>query len=86
MNILIVGLNHKTAEVDVREKLAFNGPKLEEGLVRIKTISGVKEAVILSTCNRVEMYANVDNPQSASAHESIKGFLSEFHGIEREFP
>ncbi|MDP1759640.1 MAG: glutamyl-tRNA reductase [Thermodesulfovibrionales bacterium] len=82
MNILVVGLNHKTAGVDVREKLAFNGQKLEEGLVRIKSISGIKEAVILSTCNRVEMYANVDNPQKA--YESIKGFLSEFHDIERD--
>ena len=82
MNILVVGLNHKTAGVDVREKLAFNGPKLEEGLQRIKTIPYVKEAVILSTCNRVEMYANVDNPQKA--YESIKDFLSEFHGIERD--
>lgn len=82
MNILVVGLNHKTAKVDVREKLVFNGPKLEEGLVRIKSISGIKEAVILSTCNRVEMYANVDNSQNA--YESIKDFLSEFHGIERD--
>jgi len=81
MNILVVGLNHKTADVDVREKLAFNGPKLEEGLQRIKALSYVKEAVILSTCNRVELYANVDNPQKA--FESIKDFLSEFHGIER---
>lgn len=81
MNILVVGLNHKTANVDVREKLAFNGPKLDEGLIRIKSISGIKEAVILSTCNRVEMYANVDNPPNA--YESIKDFLSEFHGIER---
>ncbi|TAL25992.1 MAG: glutamyl-tRNA reductase [Nitrospirae bacterium] len=81
MNIFVVGLNHKTADVDVREKLAFNGPKLEEGLTRIKTLPEVKEAVILSTCNRVEMYTNVKDP--AKAYESIKDFLSEFHGIER---
>ncbi|MDI6744702.1 MAG: glutamyl-tRNA reductase [Thermodesulfovibrionales bacterium] len=81
MNILVVGLNHKTADVDVREKLAFNGQKLEEGLIRIKSISGIKEAVILSTCNRVEIYTVVNN--SAAAHESIKNFISEFHGIDR---
>ena len=82
MNILVVGLNHKTAAVDVREKLAFSGPKLEEGLVKIKSVSGIMEALILSTCNRVEIYANVDNPQNA--YESIKDFLSGFHGIERD--
>ncbi|MEK7788903.1 MAG: glutamyl-tRNA reductase [Planctomycetota bacterium] len=81
MNILIVGLNHKTADVDIRERLAFNGQKLEEGLQRIKTLPDVKEAVILSTCNRVEIYAAVTN--AASAHEAIKNFISEFHGIDR---
>lgn len=81
MNILIVGLNHKTADVDIREKLAFSGQKLEEGLQRIKTLPDVKEAVILSTCNRVEIYAAVTNAETA--HESIKNFISEFHGIDR---
>lgn len=82
MNIFVLGLNHKTADVDVREKLAFNGPKLEEGLLRIKTLPEVKEAVILSTCNRVEIYANVED--AAKASESIKNFISEFHGIKRD--
>ena len=81
MNIFVVGLNHKTAAVDVREKLAFNGQKLEEGLMRIKTLPEVKEAVILSTCNRVEMYTNVKD--TAKAYESIKDFISEFHGLDR---
>ncbi|MCG2709396.1 MAG: glutamyl-tRNA reductase [Thermodesulfovibrionales bacterium] len=81
MNILVVGLNHKTAGIDVREKLAFNGPKIEEGLQKIKALPDIKEAVILSTCNRVEMYVNVNNP--AKTYESIKDFLSVFHGIER---
>lgn len=81
MNIFVVGLNHKTAYVDVREKLAFNGQKLEEGLMRLKTLPEVKEAVILSTCNRVEMYTNVKD--TAKAYESIKDFISEFHGLDR---
>lgn len=81
MNIFVIGLNHKTADVDVREKLAFNGPKLEEGLLRIKALPEVKEAVILSTCNRVEIYTNVS--ATAKAYEAIKNFISEFHGIDR---
>jgi glutamyl-tRNA reductase len=82
MNILAVGLNHKTADVEVREKLAFNGPKLEEGLLRLRELTDVSEAVVLSTCNRVEMYLNVKDPDSASGE--IKDFLSEFHDIRRE--
>ncbi len=81
MNIFVVGLNHKTAAVDVREKLAFNGQKLEDGLMRLKTLSEVKVAVILSTCNRVEMYTNVKD--TVTAYESIKDFISEFHGLDR---
>ncbi len=48
MNVLVVGLNHKIADVDVREKLAFNGPKLEEGLIKFRDVPEVLEAVILS--------------------------------------
>lgn len=82
MNIFVLGLNHKTADVDVREKLAFNGPKLEEGLLKIKNLPEIKEAVILSTCNRVEIYANARD--AGKAAESIKNFISEFHGIKRD--
>lgn len=81
MKALVVGLNHKIADVDVREKLAFSGPRLEEGLMRFKGLPWVEEAIILSTCNRVELYANVVEIQKAS--ESIKDFLSEFHNIRR---
>jgi glutamyl-tRNA reductase len=81
MKVFIVGLNHKIADIDVREKLAFDGPKLLEGLMRFKELPEVQEAIILSTCNRVELYANVND--TAKASESIKTFLSEFHGIKR---
>jgi glutamyl-tRNA reductase len=53
MKVFVVGLNHKIADVDVREKLAFNGPKLVEGLIRFRELPEVEEAIILSTCNRV---------------------------------
>lgn len=81
MKALVIGLNHKTADVNVREKFAFNGPKLEQGLLALKELPEVQEAIILSTCNRVELYANVKDTQKAS--ESIKTFLSRFHNIER---
>ncbi len=82
MNILIVGLNHNTAAVEVREKLAFEGPRLEEGLRRLRELPSVLEAVILSTCNRVEMYTNVRDTEKAAAE--IKAFISDFHDIRAE--
>lgn len=82
MKILIIGLNHKTANVEIRERLAFNGPKLDEGILGIMNIAEVKEAALLSTCNRVEIYACVSN--IAPAADNIKGFLSSFHNISRQ--
>ena len=81
MKVFVAGLNHKIADVDVREKLAFNGPKLQEGLTRFRELPEVHEAIILSTCNRVELYANVKDNQRAA--EAVKTFLSEFHNINR---
>lgn len=82
MKTIVIGLNHKTADVDTREKLAFNGPKLEEGLLRIKDLPEIKEAVVISTCNRVEIYLNANDTDKA--YEKIKEFFTEFHGIPRE--
>jgi glutamyl-tRNA reductase len=81
MKVFVVGLNHKIADVDVREKLAFQGDKLEEGLIRFRELPGIEEAMIISTCNRVELYANIQDTQQAS--ESVKSFLSAFHNINR---
>ncbi len=82
MKILAVGLNHKTANVEIRERLAFNGPKLEEGILQLIKINGVKEIALMSTCNRVELYACVNNTHTAS--EGIKNFLADFHSLPRK--
>jgi len=80
MNILVIGLNHKTADVEVREKLAFDGQKLEEGLTMLSTLPGIEEAIILSTCNRVEIYSHVKEPETAFG--TVRDFLSRFHGLD----
>ncbi|MBZ0156749.1 MAG: glutamyl-tRNA reductase [Alphaproteobacteria bacterium] len=81
MKIVVIGLNHKTAPVDVRERLAFPGPKLEEGLACLQRVPEVREVALLSTCNRVEILACVGN--TAVAVENIQEFLASFHRIER---
>jgi glutamyl-tRNA reductase len=81
MKIFVAGLNHNTADVEVREKVAFDGPRLDDGLRRFRELPEVEEAMILSTCNRVELYAHVKDIQKAS--ESVKNFLSEFHHVNR---
>jgi len=56
MSFLAFGINHKTASVDVREQVAFDLQRLDEALKALTRVSGVSEAVILSTCNRTEIY------------------------------
>lgn len=82
MDILVIGLNHKTAPIEIREKVAFDGPKLDEALNILKNSGVIKENIILSTCNRVEIYAGVNNVDEGS--ESIKSFLADFHKVPRD--
>jgi len=63
MSINVIGLNHKTASIKIREKLIFNSENIPLALKKIRKIDGVNEALILSTCNRTEIYTenSVDN-------------------------
>ncbi len=67
MHIVCFGLSHQTAEVDVRERFAFADRELPASLRRLQGLEGVREALILSTCNRVEHYAVLDAGEAATA-------------------
>jgi glutamyl-tRNA reductase len=82
MKTVVIGLNHKTADVDLREKLAFNGPKLEEGIRQIRALPEIRETIIVSTCNRVEIYLTVKDV--AKAFEAVKDFFVRFFEIRKE--
>ena len=60
MNIIVLGLNHRTAPVELRELLAIPDSRMGEALTRLRAYPGVKEAMFLGTCNRVEVYAVVE--------------------------
>lgn len=77
MHIVVVGLSHKTAPVEVREKLAVPESRLGEALTRLCSYSGVKEGLLLSTCNRVEVYAVVDEIEAG--YGRIQEFLADAH-------
>ena len=82
MGIIVVGLSHKTAPIEVREKLNFPEATVPDALRKLMTYEGIRESLILSTCNRVEIYAAVQD--SAIGIERIKQFISEYHGLSRE--
>jgi glutamyl-tRNA reductase len=83
VKLLITGLNHKTAPVEVRERLAFEEQALPEALDNLKQRPGVLEGMILSTCNRVEVAVTADDQVNAS--EAVEHFLSEARRVERAF-
>jgi glutamyl-tRNA reductase len=82
MNIVIVGLSHKTAPVEIREKVAFSPTAMEQPLHQVLALPSISEAVIVSTCNRVELY--VISRQSDAAIIELKQFLADFHGFDFE--
>jgi glutamyl-tRNA reductase len=82
MNLITVGLNHKTAPIEMREKLFFPADKIGEALKRLLKTYDVNEGVIISTCNRVEVLG-VANEIEKGTWE-IKRFLAEYHEIPLE--
>ncbi|MBM3277080.1 MAG: glutamyl-tRNA reductase [Candidatus Handelsmanbacteria bacterium] len=80
MHILALGLNHTTAPVEVREKLAFPEPVLPQALKELTGRYGLHEAAILSTCNRAEIYAASED----QAEEGLWRFLAETHGVDAQ--
>lgn len=82
MHILVVGLNYKTAPVEIRERLTFNETNLGDAMQTLRSKKSILENVILSTCNRTEIYAVVD--QLHTGRYYIKEFLSEWFGLEQD--
>ena len=81
-DIVIVGVNHRTAPVEVRERLALADGRLDDAHRRLLGFEPVKETVLVCTCNRVEVVAYADDV--AAATDCITHFLAEEHGMPRE--
>ena len=82
MGLIAVGTNYKYSSVELREKLFFSKKALKNAFSLLKEKSVIKGAVILSTCNRVEVYASVKEEYSGA--EEIKSFISRYHAIDEE--
>ena len=78
MTLLALGINHKTAPVALREKVAFTPDSLVEALASLKKLDGVDESVIVSTCNRTELYVNTQDESG----QKLLQWLSDFHHLD----
>jgi glutamyl-tRNA reductase len=81
MQLQVVGCSHHNSTLDFREKLAFTAGQTREALDAFRRIFPGVEAVLVSTCNRVELYAATEKAEEPSFPQ-IAGFLARFHHIE----
>ena len=79
MDLIVVGMNHRTAPVDVREKVAFSEPEVRDVLERTKSESTLSEAILLSTCNRTEFYGLSNDNGAAEMY--IRTLLAEHKSV-----
>jgi glutamyl-tRNA reductase len=83
VSLELVGISHRTAPIDVLERLALSPPEIEALYARIRGVPGVKSALVLSTCNRTEVYALAEGDSAVS--EGITSVLRDVAGPQR-FP
>jgi glutamyl-tRNA reductase len=81
MYILLAGLSHRTAPVEVRERFAFCGIDLDRAYDRLKKEASLEGAVIINTCNRTEVYATARDIEQGM--EALFAFLQEFSGMDK---
>jgi len=82
MDLLLVGVSHRTAPVELRERLDFSTRGVDRALAALTASAAHHEATIVSTCNRVELYVGCDQPDAARA--ALEQFLADFHGVARD--
>ncbi|CAM3755784.1 Glutamyl-tRNA reductase [Vibrio aerogenes CECT 7868] len=80
MSLLTIGINHNTAPLALREKVAFGPEKLQDALKQLRMHNGVEGSVILSTCNRTELYCEV----KPALKDQLIHWLSEFHQVDSQ--
>jgi glutamyl-tRNA reductase len=79
VHLVVVSLNHRTAPVELRERFAVSEDRLPAALRELKHSRGILEGVMLSTCNRTEVYAVVGRPDLCGAY--VREFMENFYGI-----
>jgi glutamyl-tRNA reductase len=81
--IICGGLTFEGVPVELREKVAFRDAQLPEALAEMRKILGLREAVLISTCNRVEYFGETEKPELAEA--AWPDFLRRYHGVTEDF-
>jgi len=82
VNLQVVYCNHQTAGLDIREKLAFSSKEqLDNAYSVLKKSYPETEMVVISTCNRVELYTATQESETGPSHQDLAKFFSDFHQV-----
>ena len=76
MTLIALGINHKTARLDVREKVAFTPEQLPIALQELIELTSLKEVALLSTCNRMELYLHINEAEIYQVIDWLKSHKS----------
>ena len=79
MHLLLVGISHRTAPVELRERVDFQARGIADALRALAQRGSAREAVVVSTCNRAELYVTCD--EAAATRQDLVSFVSDFHGV-----
>jgi glutamyl-tRNA reductase len=79
MHLLLIGLSHRTAPVELRERVDFQARGVERALHALADRGSAREAVVVSTCNRAELYVACD--EAAATRQDLLHFVSDFNGV-----
>lgn len=82
MSLLAIGINHNTASIEIREKVSFTPETMSESLRAVLNLHGVQESVILSTCNRSEIYCYSEDAERST--EEVLQWLASLHNLDIE--
>jgi glutamyl-tRNA reductase len=82
VHLVLVGISHRTAPVELRERIDFQARGLEAALRALAARGNVREAVVLSTCNRAELYGVSDDVDQGSS--AFVEFIADFHNVDRQ--
>jgi glutamyl-tRNA reductase len=82
LNLLIVGCTHHECPLELRERLAFSAPQVPRALTEFRRRFPEAEAVLLSTCNRTELYTAAEHLADVPTHQDVADFLADFHGLD----
>ena len=84
LHLLLVGMSHHSASIELRERLSCAEYQLPAALAALTSAIGVVECALLSTCNRTEVYACFDTPSAETGYAALIALLAAFHNLPQE--